>query len=328
MTEINRLALIGVGHIAEYQLEALASSKRWTFVAASDPRVERKSILPPDVLFFGSTEQLLGSVSADIFLVATPNQSHYEIGQMVLARGANLLLEKPCCETQGELVELTRLANARNCIFAVALHARYALDLLWFRDHYGELGLRLSDITRFECNFYDPYIQDSSLRPGAASLGGSWFDSGINALSVVGSLIPPDIISVTGARFTMADINGCSDSQSKVDFVYSLESGLGTGTIETSWTLGVNSKTTKLIFGRQGQEVLLDHTNEKVIVSQQGKFTRTIDLRTGRPRLVNHYVGVLDDVHDMYRKRETNLRYAAAIHRLLFDAASFAHKQG
>ena len=67
ITRQNRLALIGIGHVAEYQLEALASNTHWSLIAASDLRVERKSLLPPDVLFFDSTEQLIRTVEADVF---------------------------------------------------------------------------------------------------------------------------------------------------------------------------------------------------------------------------------------------------------------------
>lgn len=314
-----RLALIGVGHVAEHQIAALAASEYWSLAAAADIRPERQCMLPPEVVFLDSAKALLQFSDADLFLVATPNETHYEIGRIVLAHGANLLLEKPCCSTADELDDLLILARNGGGFFAVALHAQHALDLRWFQRHHAELGLPLDGITRFECRFYDPYIRESDLALGARSLGGSWFDSGINALSVVASLIPAATISVASGRFVPSGLDGCADSAADVDFVYSLRGGLGTGSISTSWTIGINSKTTRLIFERQGAEVLLDHSNETVVITRQGMTPETIDLRNLQPRLVNHYVGVLNSAWAMLRTRETNIDFAVSIHKLLFD---------
>lgn len=324
MNEKLRLALIGVGHVAEHQIAALAASEYWSLVAAADIRPERQCLLPPGVVFLDSAEALLQAADADLFLVATPNKTHYDIGRIVLAHGANLLLEKPCCSTADELDELLNLAREGGCFLAVALHARHALDLRWFQQHHAELGLPLDGITRFECRFYDPYIRESGLALGARSLSGSWFDSGINALSVVASLIPAATISVASGRFVPSGLDGCADSAADVDFVYSLPGGLGTGSISTSWTMGINSKTTRLIFERQGVEVLLDHSNETVVITRQGSTPKAIDLRNSQPRLVNHYVGVLNRAREMFRTRETNIDLAVSIHKLLFDGIALS----
>ena len=88
--------------------------------------------------------------------------------------------------------------------------------------------------------------------------------------------------------------------------------------------MGINSKTTRLIFERQGVEVLLDHSNEIVVITRQGSTPKVIDLRNSQPRLVNHYVGVLNRAREMFRTRETNIDLPVPIHKLLFDGIALS----
>jgi D-galactose 1-dehydrogenase len=293
MSAKRTLGLIGIGHIAGHQLAAIANSTAWRLVGACDVRPERQALLSEGVPFFTAAEDLLGRIEADLFLVSTPNASHYDVGKLVLEAGRNLLLEKPCCQSREQMRDLQRIAEAGRVFFSVALHASQAPDLLWFVERHGDWGLSLSDITAFEAGFFDPLVQGGSLAPGAGSLGDSWFDSGINAIGVIGSLIPAE----------------------------SLKHGRhGRGTIETNWTLGINRKTTLLRFEDGRVEVLLDHSRESVILMENGAGKTMIDLRNGRERLFNHYVNVLSDAHGRLDRNEPNIAQASMLHNIFFDA--------
>lgn len=313
-----RLAIIGIGHVAEHQLEALATSPCWELVGAADLRAERRELLAPELPFFESAEELLREVQADMVLVSTPNRTHFELGKLVLEAGRNLLLEKPCCETPGQLEELVGTARRTGALFSVALHAAHARDLRWFVEHRASLAL--GELTAFHCGFFDPYIEDSVLSSAASSLGGSWFDSGINALSVIASLLPAARMLVADARFTRLKVEGCADPQATVELLHWADGASGRGFIETNWTLGINRKTTRLFFGRTNSEVLLDHSNEKVEVYRAGRLLRTVDRATRWPRLVNHYHGVFAEAFEHLRSGRSNLEFAVPIHRLLFAA--------
>ncbi len=241
-----RLAMIGIGHVAEHQLKALTSNPCWELVGASDLRSERRDLLFSQTPFFESAEELLGNVDADMVLVSTPNCTHFELGKIVLEAGKNLLLEKPCCETPEQLDELIHISNARGTLFNVALHASHARDLCWFIDNRD--NLELGDITSFHCGFFDPYLINGMINPSAASLGGLWFDSGINALSVIGAMLPASQISLVEARITRVEIEGCSDIQATVELACATASKRCLGMVETNWTLGINRKTTRLFF--------------------------------------------------------------------------------
>lgn len=314
-----RIAIIGIGHVAEYQLLALSISPHWDLVGAADLKSEKRILLPAEVPYFVSPEQLLNTIEADMVLVSTPNQTHYELGRLVLAAGKNLLLEKPCCETPKQLKDMTVLAEKTGSLFSVALHASYARDLQWFIDNKNNLGL--GDLTSFHCGFFDPYIENQHLMPSAISLGGSWFDSGINALSVIASILPVNKICFDTARFTKLVISGCADPQAIVDFRFTAGSFHGRGVVETNWTLGVNRKTTRLQYAHSDKEVLLDHSGERVDVFSAGELIQSVDLKTKYPRLVNHYSGVFADAYDRLCRKDSNINFATSIHHLLFAAS-------
>lgn len=321
-----KIAIIGIGHVAEFQLHALSMCSNWRLVAAADLRKERATLLPAGVSFFTSAEELIDKVETDIILVSVPNQFHFELGKLVLQHGCNLLLEKPCCQNKDELHTLNVLASSSNAMMFVALHAMFAQDLQWLLNNINQYDLCLEDLTSFWCGFYDPYVVDSKLSNSAQSLGGSWFDSGINALSVIASLIPPDQLSVAHSRFTNIELVGCNNIQASVDIKFSNSQFTGEGIIETNWALGLNRKMTRLFFARNNREVLLDHSNETLFFSRAGNIENRVVMQNTNHRLVNHYLGVFRNAFKLLMDGESNLSFSNAIHELLFDAEEKAAK--
>jgi hypothetical protein len=319
MSAARPLGLIGIGHIAEHQIAALARSHAWRLAGVCDTRVERRSLVPDDVAFFTSADELLRNVNVDLVLVSTPNLTHYDVGKSVLSAGRNLLLEKPCCQTRSQMQELVDMAKARGLFFSVAMHASQAPDLLWFIQYQAQWGLSLTDLVAFEACFFDPLVKDGKLVDSAASLGDSWFDSGINAISVISALVPGGSLMVDEARFTHVPVDTCRYPQASVSLGFDVQGGRGRGTIETNWALGINRKTTRLRF-RDGREVLLDHSLETVLLIENGAEKARIDLRNDRPRLVNHYVNVLNDARDRLDREASNIEVAVKVHHIFFDA--------
>jgi D-galactose 1-dehydrogenase len=301
-------------------MAALTDNPGWRIVGAADIQPGTASILPVNVPFFSSTTTLLHETSAEVCLVATGHASHFEIGKQVLESGRHLIVEKPCCAALGQLEDLIALAAANDRVLVSALHAAYGLDLLWFLSWPGRT--RLGCLTGFQCRFYDPYVENGRLLEAGRSLGGSWLDSGINALSVLATIIPPTKLSIMQARFPDTSVEGCRDIYASVEFGYETDGCHHGGTIETHWALGRNSKSTLLKYGHSDTEVLLDHTQESVSIYHAGMLADTIDLRNGRPRLVNHYDGVFADAHRRILGGEPNSGHALSLHRLLFAAAA------
>lgn len=314
------LAIIGLGHVAQYQLEAINQLKEVNLVAASDIDSTRSQILPLGVLFFDKPESLISHPDIDLILVSTPNKSHYSLGKQVLENKRPLLLEKPCCESLEQMTELVDLSRKHNQPFIVAFHAAYGRDVLWYKDYLSNPEFNPGPLTSFHAGFFDPYYEDGHIVSSAQSLGGSWFDSGINALSVIGKFVELDKLHVVEGRMTRIASLPCSEIQGTASFEFEIDQHHGNGIVETNWSLGLNRKITQLYYAHTDTQVVLDHTNEQVTIKRGDEVLKEVHLQTHFSRLTNHYINLFSNVVDMLNSNETNLSYAISLHRLLFEA--------
>ena len=315
-----KLAIIGLGHVAQYQLEAINQIKEIDLVAAHDIDSTRSQILPSGVLFFDEPESLISHSDIDLILVSTSNKTHYSLGKKVLQNKMPLLLEKPCCDSIEQMNELVDLAHQNNKLFMVAFHAAYGRDVLWYEDFLLKSGFNPGPITGFHAGFFDPYYENGHIVSSAKSLGGSWFDSGINALSVIGKFIELDKLHVVEGRMTRVSSLPCSEIQGAASFEFESDKHRGYGIIETNWSLGLNQKITQLQYALTDTQVILDHTNEQVTIKQSEKILKEEHLQTHFSRLTNHYINLFSDIVDMFNSDNTNLSYAVSLHQLLFEA--------
>lgn len=315
-----KIAIVGLGHIAKFQLEALAHLNNINLVGAYDIQPDRARLLPTSVHFYDALDSLLTECESDLILVSTPNVTHYELGKRVLEHGRSLLLEKPCCQTEAEMADLIATAQKRSQFFAVALHAAYARDMAWYLAQVNAGLIDYGPLSGFHIGFFDPYYEAGALKPSAQSLGGSWFDSGINALSVIGKFIEPAQLKLVEGRMTRVASVPCSEIQGSATFQFAQGHTFGHGIIETNWTLGLNRKVTHLFYCASNTQVTLHHSDETVLVHRHGRLILEKNLQNNLPRLTNHYVNLFRDVAQRFHDNKRNLDYAVQIHRLLFAA--------
>jgi len=316
-----KLGLIGIGHVAEAQIEAIQQVESVVLTAAHDIDLSKKHFLPEGVKFFESLDLFLECDDVDLFLVSTPNLTHASIGARVLQAGRSLLLEKPVSHDRNELKFLCKTASSSKAYFSVALHATYAREVVWWKENNEQFNYEWGPLTGFECGFFDPYVSNGCVLKSAIGLGGSWFDSGINALSVVGLFIEPQSMSIQDSRMTRLDGVECSQIQGSSTFSFSVgEKGVGRGSIDTNWALGVNRKITRLFYDNTGYEIILHHSKEFLRIEHHGEIIFEKYFSDGNTRLSNHYIGLFEDQAIRYRENRSNIEYADAIHQILFDS--------
>lgn len=314
-----KLAIVGLGHVANFQLQALEYIDKFELVAICDTDKNKKNQVPDRIPFFTKYDDMIGTVNMDSVLISIPNKYHYEVAKNVLKSNKNLLLEKPATLNMKEIEELINIARTKGLTFVIAFHAAFAKDLLWFLENYEtNLYKELGNITGFRCHFYDPYIINGVLLKHAEILDGSWIDSGINALSVIGKLV--NNIEIEEAILTYVPQYNCSEIQGAVNFVFPINKfdKAGRGTIDTNWTLGINCKITRLYFANKKKEIVLHHSNQQVLLVYEDRKTKLlIDCSGDKPRLVNHYMGVFKDFYTCLMTGSDNLEYALHLHSLL-----------
>lgn len=315
-----KIGIVGIGHIANFQIEAMEKSNSVVFTDAYDLDQSKYSKLATNVNRYGTLAEMLKEAEADLFLISVPNELHYEIGKQVIEAKRSVILEKPMCTSYEELNNLIRLSKTSGQFISVAFHAAYARDLDWWIDHIPSNKDKYGDLIGFSAGFFDPYIlEDGSLSPMSKSLGGSWIDSGINALSVIGKLIDPEDLMIHEARMTQINKFACDQVQGNAIVAFNKNSKRGFGSIDTNWSLGANRKTTTLYYEKA--TILLQHSEETVYqLGENGNLTVLKDLRNGNARLVNHYVSLFDDLAAKFETKLSNFDHAVQLHRLLLDA--------
>lgn len=319
-----RLAIIGIGHVAEHQMRAVEVASSIELVAAHDQNPARAAALPEDVRFFDSLNDLLASSKPDVCLVSTPTQTHFDIATTVLDAGRGVVIEKPACLTRAELNTLR--ARAREEFVHVAFHAAFAPELLWWLENSDIPGL--GRLEGFNCGFFDPYIKEGRLEPKARALLGSWIDSGINALSTVARIVDPRSMCLDTARMTRLQGLECREIQGTGVFSFAGSDGVGRGVVDTNWTLGLNQKTTHLWYTHG--DVLLHHSKRTVSVRGDRGWRLLRDLSDATPRLEQHYQGLFADLAGHYHRGLSNVGFAFPVHELFLaalqdDASVAAH---
>ena len=128
-----KLACLGCGARAQtYTALAARRPDQFQIVAGADPvpeRVEkiRRISSHPDFRGFASAEALLAAGKiADVMIVATQDNSHYENCQGALRLGYDVLLEKPISTTVEQVLEIERLARQMNRRVMVCFVLRFA----------------------------------------------------------------------------------------------------------------------------------------------------------------------------------------------------------
>ncbi len=313
-----KIAIVGIGHVAQFHLDAISKVSGIDLVGAYDVDPIKANKLPSSVIFYKSLDTLLNKSLADVILISTPNLTHYELGAKIIERGRAVLLEKPVCTTQQELDLLIDLSARRKQFVHVALHAAFARDVEWWNNNSNNPEYSYGDLVGFNAGFFDPYIDDGKVSEVAAGLGGSWIDSGINALSVISKYIEPTLLSIDEARHTVLDGYNCLQIQGESLMTFQSGKRYGHGIIDTNWSLGVNRKTTRLWY--EDIDILLHHSLESVYCISSGKLKLLRDLRNDNARLTNHYISLFNDLIKAFRKNESNIKHAYTLHRLLFEA--------
>ena len=311
------VGIVGLGHVARHQMAALELSSRFRLVAGCDKDDRALDLLRPPVRKFKAFEEMLALPEPEVVVIASPNRLHVEHGIAAMEAGKWVVMEKPLAETREEFERFDEAKSRLGGKCTFALHAAHGLEVEWFcREGTGNAG---RELVGFDARFYDPYFENGRLVPSARSLGGSWIDSGINALSVICRFVSPPDLDIRDSRMTRVAESGCREVQGTVDFRIGA-AGRGNGGIDTNWTLGRNHKSTLLEFAGPGGKYLLDHSGQRVLRCDPQGSNVEFACGNDRPRLTNHYIGVFAEVAAQIERDTDNFEYGRALHELLYSA--------
>jgi predicted dehydrogenase len=320
---MERLAIVGLGKIAQFHLQALHTLDPTAHVeviggfdvdSARRPAYGGRS-LP----VFRSLDELLAQEPTAV-LVTTPTTNHYETCTKILAsphRPAKLIVEKPISSSLAEAEELLRTtdgsAPSANLTELIAIyHAAHAPEVRWATEQLERWRSEHGDMVAFDATFADPYRDlDRSVRDKVYV--NSWFDSGINALSVALRFLP---LAAVERVTCLDDTNSVYEAEVRFEAKSDDASFTGRGHIRTAWDVDEPAKASEFRFA-DGTSLLLDHQGMSGALSGGGRHIDSFQETDAVPRLVRHYQDVFTSIfitYDGYYSTQQSL----LLHRLLF----------
>ncbi len=121
-----RIGLVGLGLIGIRHAELLAQEPAMLLAGTADPSedaAQRTAHL--GATHYADYRQMLKEERLDGVVIATPNQTHCEIGVACIDRGLPILVEKPIADTVAAGQTLVTAGNAKNVPIMVGHHRRF-----------------------------------------------------------------------------------------------------------------------------------------------------------------------------------------------------------
>ena len=150
-------------------------------VAVCSSKPEMVSVDRPSVRVSRSVDELFASSEIDMVVIATPNNTHFDLSRRALLSGKHVVVDKPFTVTSAHARELKQIAEQQNRVLSVFQNRRWDADFLTLRAiiESGKLGEIVSFVSRFDR--YRPEVK-VRWREQAGEGSGLWYDLGPHLL--------------------------------------------------------------------------------------------------------------------------------------------------
>lgn len=174
-----RVGVIGFGLAGHYFQSAVIHSTPGLELACIVQRSgDEAARAYPGVRVARSVDELLADTSIRLVIIATPNDSHYELASQCMGKQRHVVVDKPLTLSSPEAADLIRIARERNLLLSVYQNRRWDGDFQTVRQILagGELGR----IVSFESHFdrFRPVPRRERWRESGGPGGGILWDIG------------------------------------------------------------------------------------------------------------------------------------------------------
>lgn len=313
------LAFVGLGEVHRWHADAIGTLPQISGTVAFDVDPARMPRLN-GVRRVHSLGELIAD-DPDAVLVSVPTPDHEAVAVSILERGIDVIVEKPAALDRRGLDRLYAIAARHGARLLVLFHDAFGIELQYFRTHLrSRLSAEYGAIREILCHFTDPYLAPRTSGDRLRSLYGSWHDSGVNALSVVGRLE----LGFRLVSCAMHPLEGLGDRGTIATYEAKRVEG-PLLVVETDWTRKEKRKTTQL--GFDDVTVILDHLRRTITrqePSVDGTKERLFSAESVLPRLTEQYDSAFRALHRPKDAAEENRHFSSHVHGMLFDALEAA----
>ena len=139
---------------------------------------EESSKIYPATRIVRSLAELLGDPAIQLVVVATPNETHFDLAKQCLQAGRHVVIDKPFAATSDEASELIDLASARKVIVAPFHNRRWDGDFLTVRQILNDRSL--GRLVTFDSHFdrYRPIPRENTWKEAGNAANGMLMDLG------------------------------------------------------------------------------------------------------------------------------------------------------
>jgi len=124
-----RYAIVGSGMMGHEHIRNIQLLEGATVSAVADPDEGMRNIAcelaGPETKSYADYKDLLSANVADVLVIATPNYTHVDVMEDVMASGLPILVEKPLCTTVEDCRKIVSMAEGRVAPIWVAMEYRY-----------------------------------------------------------------------------------------------------------------------------------------------------------------------------------------------------------
>jgi len=182
-----RTAVVGIGFVGIAHIEAIRRLGNVEVVAiCSRNNVQQKA---KDLFVehsYTNYKLMIDEQCLDFIHICTPNNTHFEIAKYAIAKGVNIMLEKPMTFNSDEAKELFTLAKEANIIHAVNFHNRLYPACAYIKDiiskgTLGEVisihGMYVQDWLLYDTDYsWRLNVEESGSTRTIADIGSHWID--------------------------------------------------------------------------------------------------------------------------------------------------------
>jgi predicted dehydrogenase len=281
--------LIGLGEAGETHLEVMVRIPAIAVMSAVD-KAPRSEVLSQEKTFkllndnkiplYNSLADV-GQSQPDIVVIATPTPTHAKVCDDVTEcfPEATILVEKPVADN---LLDAQRLLGGTATVrpVQVALHMAYAPEVIWAANLVATKNSTLGNPLSVQSWSGDPHQLDFD--SAEQTLGTSWLDSGINALSVI------DRFAKLDSRTSLRRIGKPHQSVFEGTFICQSGANRLEAVVLTSWNVAGRSRSTRIRYS-SGAEIVMDHHAVAGHVLNDGRVTEGFGSDGSVARRTSHY---------------------------------------